>query len=603
MKNIRVKQRKQQITEDDKDDEVLRIPEKDRYEVIEVLGEGTYGKVYLVEKDNQQFAIKRFLNPSKCSNIKGVMAVRELDFVARLNSPYINTAVKFIYGVPFTELRTPHKNMIDDKVYTVMPLALYSGHDLRKREYVSYVQLKRFMYQLLQGIYYMHSYHICHRDVKPGNILIFNGQVPGLMEAKWTDFGMCKHLTSEDNNSTYVSTSIYKPPELLMKNEAYDYKFDIWSLGCTFYELVARDDLFSGNGDLNVLKNIFKMRGVPNMNGYREIAGEKPMWPYKMFKGKKIKLHKILSLDNFEQDDFNNNTTAAYIPQNKSSDSDYDSEEDEDKNEHHKIDEKEKNNKENTIENTTENGLKLPQFGTFDQFIDLLEHMLVITPSERYSAWDCLQHPFFEDIPEEDPTGEWYGLVKQKPIEIKHHIIKKIKNKDVRTHGIDVIKHISTTFADNAYRIIFLGLDIYDRCLLAIEQTLREKQSEEQNTKIKKKNIIWPKQGKDADKYDYRLLAASSCYLACKYFMDEETPRLNKLFPTLKFLTKNIINMEKNILELYLHYKIYRTTIFDTLHTKIETEKLFALLMDQDDVYGFDIKEIKDTWNEELFNK
>ena len=110
-----------------------------------------------------------------------------------------------------------------------------------------------------------------------------------LLNAKLTDFGMCKHLTTEDKNSTYVSTSIYKPPELMMENEDYDLSFDIWSLGCMIFEIITGDDLFYGKTDLALLNNIFYKRGSISLEEFRRLAGEEPIISYREIKKRRKK--------------------------------------------------------------------------------------------------------------------------------------------------------------------------------------------------------------------------------------------------------------------------------------------------------------------------
>lgn len=505
----------------------------EKFTRIETLGEGTYGKVYKVKRNKEEYAIKRFFNTSKSDKIYGVVALRELDFLARLRSPFINCAQEFIYGNPFDTPLLKIKGFRDDKVFIVLPLAEYSGHDLKRKMTVKYIDLKRMMYQLLQGLYYMHSLNICHRDIKPGNTLIF--ETDGTFMAKWTDFGMCKHLTTQDKNSTYVSTSIYKPPELLLDNENYGLSFDIWSLGCLFYEIITREDMFTGDNDNSVLQDVFRKRGTPSLKIFREIAGEDTLIKYKSIrKRKKQKMSKHLV---FEEDE---------------------------------------------IKNFEEDG-NLPNFGTFDEFTNLLENMLKIGPSERYTAWQCLEHQFFSKIPT-DEISLWKGLKRQKKITVEYHTLKKINDEETRQKGLETFKNIRVGFVENGYRISFLGLDIYDRCLLALEKRLMLEHGLEQII------VVWPKQGskKNDGKFNYRLLAACSCYIACKYFIDEGTPRLNKIFPINKFKVAELEAMEKFMLEELLQYKIYRTTVFDILQNKCDPEILFHLLMEKD-VYGYPI--------------
>ncbi len=549
---------------------------EEKFKKIEVLGEGTYGKVYKVSKNGKEFAIKRFFNTRKSDKVYGVVTLRELDFLARLRSPFINCAEQFIYGNPFDEPLLPVKGVRDDKVFIVLPLANYSGAALAGREKnaereiidtsrVTYVQIKRMMYQLLQGLYYMHSNKICHRDIKPGNFLVFKKGEKEMI-AKWTDFGMCKHLTSQDKNSTYVSTSIYKPPELLLKNDDYGLPFDIWSLGCLFYEIIARDDLFTGGNDIEVLRDIFRVRGTPSKKGYVEIAGNDPLIKYSSLK--KRRKRKWSTVLTFEEDEI-------------------------------ELFEKDIGKVEKDM---------LPNFGTFDQFFDLLDVMLKVIPSERATAWDCLNHEFFDDIPEGENGSydQWFDLVKQKEIIIEYHILEKIGHDQTRIHGIEIIKNIKINFVKNGYRIAFLGLDIYDRCLLILRRIFAEVQN------VKESDIKWPRQGskiairlpRKTDKlFNYRVLAACSCYMACKYFIDEDTPRLNKIFPINKFKVKDIEAMEKLILEELIKYRIYRTTVYDLLRKKCVPETLFYLLMENNDVYGHTIDVVAEIYAKQTEKK
>jgi len=86
-------------------------------------------------------------------------------------------------------------------------------------------------YQLLQGFVYMHSRKRVHRDVKPQNICLNSKG-----EAKLTDFGLTKEIqNSLGNCKTMLGTYSYMSPERI-KNEGYEYKSDIWSLGIVLME-------------------------------------------------------------------------------------------------------------------------------------------------------------------------------------------------------------------------------------------------------------------------------------------------------------------------------------------------------------------------------
>ena len=98
------------------------------------------------------------------------------------------------------------------------------------------------MYQLLRGMLYIHSSNIIHRDLKPSNLLLNKS-----CDLKICDFGLARGY--EENNSTlteYVVTRFYRAPEIMLSSHGYTNAVDIWSLGCTFAELMTYKVLFPG---------------------------------------------------------------------------------------------------------------------------------------------------------------------------------------------------------------------------------------------------------------------------------------------------------------------------------------------------------------------
>lgn len=92
----------------------------------------------------------------------------------------------------------------------------------------------------------MHSANILHRDLKPRNILISSK-----CEVKICDFGLARLTTSKDKQKTegmtdYVATRWYRAPELLLANENYDAKIEVWSVGCILAEMFLRKPFLMG---------------------------------------------------------------------------------------------------------------------------------------------------------------------------------------------------------------------------------------------------------------------------------------------------------------------------------------------------------------------
>eukprot|EP00415_Alexandrium_ostenfeldii_P001518 UN1518 len=87
----------------------------------------------------------------------------------------------------------------------------------------------------MEGMSFLHSKKLMHRDIKPGNIL-HNSRG----EVKLTDFGIAKKMDDgmASMAKTFVGTTIYMSPERLL-GEDYSYGADVWSLGMTYYELAT----------------------------------------------------------------------------------------------------------------------------------------------------------------------------------------------------------------------------------------------------------------------------------------------------------------------------------------------------------------------------
>ncbi|OWZ13565.1 NEK protein kinase [Phytophthora megakarya] len=101
--------------------------------------------------------------------------------------------------------------------------------------------IMRIFIQIVLALQYLHEHRILHRDLKPKNILLDGDDI-----VKLTDFGVSKMLQSTfDCAKTVTGTPHYMAPELL-EGSAYDYKSDVWSLGCVLYELATFSPPFDG---------------------------------------------------------------------------------------------------------------------------------------------------------------------------------------------------------------------------------------------------------------------------------------------------------------------------------------------------------------------
>ena len=137
-----------------------------------------------------------------------------------------------------------------------MEMNLYEAIENRKK-YLPEKKAKYWIYQTLKALEYMHKNGIFHRDIKPENILLLKNKV------KLADLGSCKGMYSKPPFTEYISTRWYRSPECLLTDGYYNYKMDIWGLGCVFYEILTLEPLFPGDDEIDQVNKINYIIGSP----------------------------------------------------------------------------------------------------------------------------------------------------------------------------------------------------------------------------------------------------------------------------------------------------------------------------------------------------
>lgn len=234
-----------------------------KYQKLSKIGEGTYGVVYKAKdlQTNQIVALKKIrLKPEEEGTPS--TAIREIALLKELN----------------------HKNIVTllDVIHTSKKLTLvfeYCDSDLKKimdnlkGEKLSKETVKLYLYEMLQGIGYIHKHKILHRDLKPQNLLINSNGV-----LKICDFGLARGSGIPIRIYTNeVVTLWYRAPDILLGSKIYDTSVDIWSIGCIFAEMIMGVPMFIGKNENEQLDKIFTLLGTPDENEYQWLK-ESPEW-------------------------------------------------------------------------------------------------------------------------------------------------------------------------------------------------------------------------------------------------------------------------------------------------------------------------------------
>uniref|UniRef100_A0A8C6T906 Cyclin-dependent kinase 8 n=1 Tax=Neogobius melanostomus TaxID=47308 RepID=A0A8C6T906_9GOBI len=249
-----------------------RVEDLFEYEGCKV-GRGTYGHVYKAKrkdgKDDKDYALKQIEGTGI-----SMSACREIALLRELKHPNVISLQKVFLS------------HADRKVWLLFD---YAEHDLwhiikfhraskanKKPLQLPRGMVKSLLYQILDGIHYLHANWVLHRDLKPANILVM-GEGPERGRVKIADMGFARLFNSPlkplADLDPVVVTFWYRAPELLLGARHYTKAIDIWAIGCIFAELLTSEPIFhcrqediktSNPYHHDQLDRIFNVMGFPS---------------------------------------------------------------------------------------------------------------------------------------------------------------------------------------------------------------------------------------------------------------------------------------------------------------------------------------------------
>ena len=200
------------------------------YKIIKKIGKSNY-EVYLAQKDNKNYAIKKIHNSNFSENEKESVQ-KLLEVLKNINNENI---VKY------------YDSFDDENNY--FNIVMEYGGELNLKQFIKNYKdrgelidqklITDIILQICRGLKEIHDHKIIHRDLTPDNILINENN-----KIKIGDFGVSKMLSTHKNYAKSNAGKLhYNAPEI-EKNEKYDYKVDIYSLGCIMYELFTLNEYY-----------------------------------------------------------------------------------------------------------------------------------------------------------------------------------------------------------------------------------------------------------------------------------------------------------------------------------------------------------------------
>jgi serine/threonine protein kinase len=209
--------------------DIHKIKLSQKYTLLKQIGNGSYGTIYkaIDEETKKIVAIKRIVNSES-----GLDCLLEASMMSTIKHPYINSAIEVECN---EESLFIVQALADSDLFDYMRPSTQSETGVRR--VLSTKLLKKWSWQLCQALYCLHKEKIIHGDIKSSNVLIFGENI------KLCDFTLSmKHIpgctyTIPGSTPSHREISIW-----LSKN--WDESSDIWSLGCTLYEMVYSKLLF-----------------------------------------------------------------------------------------------------------------------------------------------------------------------------------------------------------------------------------------------------------------------------------------------------------------------------------------------------------------------
>lgn len=217
---------------------------------MDIVGNGTFGIVCRAKDltTGDLVAIKTVYQDEGHQN-------RELAIIRALDHPNIVRLLRYYYtvngaGEEFLSLVLEYMPSSLDKVLK---------DSERRKAPVPHETIRSCMREFIRSLVYLHGLGICHRDIKPHNVLVDTERGT----SKLCDFGCSKRLIEGEPNIQYICARYYRAPEIVFSWAYYTCAIDMWSVGCVLAELFTGRPLFPGKNSVDQLARIVKVLGPP----------------------------------------------------------------------------------------------------------------------------------------------------------------------------------------------------------------------------------------------------------------------------------------------------------------------------------------------------
>ncbi|KAI7824412.1 kinase-like domain-containing protein [Gamsiella multidivaricata] len=222
-----------------------------RYEVLDMLGKGSFGQVAKCydHKTGEYVAIKIIRN-KKRFHCQAVVEIKILDNLNKWDPEAKHNLIRMTDNFYFRNHLCIASELLSINLYEFIKSNSFQGFSLGL--------IKRFCTQLLQSLDLLTKHSVVHCDLKPENVLLKH---PTKSSIKVIDFG--SSCLENEKVYTYIQSRFYRSPEVIL-GMSYNMAIDMWSLGCILAELYTGYPLFPGENEQEQLACIMEIQGVPD---------------------------------------------------------------------------------------------------------------------------------------------------------------------------------------------------------------------------------------------------------------------------------------------------------------------------------------------------
>ncbi|XP_064198967.1 dual specificity tyrosine-phosphorylation-regulated kinase 4 isoform X1 [Anguilla rostrata] len=235
-----------------------------RFEVLEVIGKGSFGQVLkcLDHKTNELVAIKVIRNKKRFHH-QALVELKILDAIRRKDRDNCHNVIHMKEHFYFRNHLCISFELLGVNLYELIKKNNFQGFSVGL--------IRRFAHALLKCLQMLHREKIIHCDLKPENILLAQ---KGQGSIKVVDFGSSCY--EQQRVYTYIQSRFYRSPEVIL-GHPYSMAIDMWSLGCILAELYTGYPLFPGESEVEQIACIMELLGLPP-NEFIQTASRKRLF-------------------------------------------------------------------------------------------------------------------------------------------------------------------------------------------------------------------------------------------------------------------------------------------------------------------------------------